>query len=133
MSLSDLLHRRSPEARAILVVEDEPRVAEVLAEVFRSQGHEVDTARSGAVALAHLDRATYDVIVCDLYMPEMDGPTFYREAVRRHPACRRRFVFITGSGIGQEMEQFLRQTEAPYLRKPFDLDEIVRVVRQLAA
>lgn len=122
---------RSALCRTILIVEDEPRVADVLAEMFRFQGHEVHTAGGGAAGLSKLDSAKHDVIVCDLKMPGMDGPEFYAEALRRDPDLRRRFVFITGASVAGKMEQFLQHTGAPYLRKPFELDDIEKMVAQL--
>lgn len=57
----------------ILVVDDEPDVAEFMELVLRADGHEVETAHGGRAALARLAHDTYDLIVCDLHMPDVDG------------------------------------------------------------
>lgn len=114
--------------QAILVVDDEPGVAALLAEMLTLEGHEVETAPNGAIALTKLRGRVYKLILCDLKMPGLDGPGLYREVMRHYPEMTRQFIFITGSAPTSEVTKFLKQTGAPSLRKPFDLDELRRVV-----
>jgi len=119
--------------KTILVVDDEPEVAVVLAEFLTEEGHEVETAPNGAVALEKLRQRRYDLIFSDLKMPELDGPGLYREVVRRHPELRHRFVFFTGDTLASESDAFLAETGAPSLSKPFEQENIRRVVRRALA
>jgi DNA-binding NtrC family response regulator len=118
-------------SHAILVVDDEPAVAALLAELVTLEGHEVETAPNGAIALTKLRGRVYKLILCDLKMPELDGPGLYREVMRHDPEMTRRFIFITGSAPTSEVTKFLKQTGAPSLRKPFDLDELQGVIRKV--
>jgi response regulator RpfG family c-di-GMP phosphodiesterase len=72
--------------RKMLVVDDEPEVAAMLAELFRMDDFEVELAENGGVALAMLQQHTYDVIVSDVRMPKVDGSALYRAIERWDPA-----------------------------------------------
>jgi two-component system NtrC family sensor kinase len=117
-------------SRTILVVDDEPEIGELLAEMLAADGHEVETAVNGRAALDRLRESTYDVIISDIRMPELDGPGLYREIARRYPHLVRRLVFITGDTLGSESTAFLRQIRAITLGKPFDLNDVQRAIRQ---
>src|SRR5205823_4517813 len=82
--------------------DDEPEVAALLAEALRMDGHEVDTAANGAVALTMLDKRTYDLVLSDTKMPVVDGEEFYRELAHRAPTLRSRIIFVTGDVISRE-------------------------------
>jgi signal transduction histidine kinase len=117
--------------KRILVVDDEPDVADVIVDFLRDEGHEVDTALNGTEALTKLEQQRYDVVLTDTKMPVLDGMAFFTELERRHPELRRRVAFITGDVLGLDKREFLRRSGAPTLEKPFELDQIRRVVRQL--
>jgi PAS domain S-box-containing protein len=121
----------SPQAGAILVVDDEPDVASVLAELLMIDGHQVDTAANGAVALRKLRERAYDLILSDLRMPEMDGPGLYQAIERHHPALSRRMIFMTGDALSPETQGFLAGTAVPSVSKPFSVQEIRRVIQQM--
>ncbi|MBI4013345.1 MAG: response regulator, partial [Candidatus Rokubacteria bacterium] len=89
--------------KTILVVDDETEVADVLAEMLSADGHAVETAASGAIALEKLRARVYDLVLSDLRMPGLDGPGLYREVERRHPRLARRFVFLTGDTLSPEI------------------------------
>lgn len=114
--------------RVVLVVDDDRRLADVVAQVLKSEGYAVDTARDGMEALARLTQRQYDVIVTDFRMPKLDGAGLYRELGRRHPALRNRVIFITGDGSNPDTRRFLAEVGAPALHKPFDMDELRRTV-----
>ena len=63
--------------RTILVIDDEPSVVRALTGLLRRDGYRVDTASNGRYALVQLQERLYDVILCDLHMPELDGQAFY--------------------------------------------------------
>lgn len=121
------------EPKRILVVDDEPDVAGVLVDLLRGEGHGVDTALNGAEALEKIERQVYDVILSDTKMPVLDGQGFFTELERRHPELRRRVAFLTGDVLNADKRESLARTGAPTLMKPFDLDEIRRVVRRVAS
>ena len=119
----DLAH-----GKTILVVDDEPDVADLLAETLVLDGHGIDTANSGAAALGRLLERSYDLVFSDMRMPGMSGVDFYEEVARRHPGVERRIVFVTGDTLNPVTKQFLDRTGAVSLSKPFDVDAIRRLV-----
>ena len=112
----------------ILVVDDEPEVGRLLADLLAADGYEVDAASNGVVALEKLESRDYDLILSDLRMPGLDGPGLYQEIERRRPELLSRFVFLTGDTLSAESRKFLERLTVPSLDKPFDFDEVRRVV-----
>ena len=116
--------------KSILVVDDEPAVASLLAEALSRDGYKVDMAANGAVALRMLGARDYDLIISDSGMPELNGRELYREVERREPRLSRRFVFVTGDILNPRTRAFLAETGAPQLEKPFTVESVKRVVRR---
>jgi two-component system NtrC family sensor kinase len=116
--------------KRILVVDDEPRVLDVVADILSRDGHRVEKAADGVQALDKLREGSYDLILTDIRMPELDGPSLYRELERRDPRLCRRVIFLTGDMLNAETREFLEQTGAPRLMKPFPLEELRRAVRR---
>lgn len=120
-------------ARRILVVDDDPALREVLTAALSKDGHQVDAAGDGTEALALLERQPYDLVLSDLRMPHVDGPSLYETLRTRHHFPVRfatklpRVIFMTGGAA--EHAEFLRGTTDPILEKPFPL----RVVRQMVS
>jgi two-component system NtrC family sensor kinase len=119
--------------RRILIVDDEIAIADVVAEAVELDGHTADIATNGLHALEMLSRQTYDAVISDTKMPLLDGESFYTELVRRFPRLSQRIVFVTGDVLSREKREFLAQTGAPFLAKPFDLDEVRRTVHRVLA
>jgi DNA-binding NtrC family response regulator len=116
---------------SILIVDDEPEVVSILAEILADDAHRVETAYNGLAALDKLRDGTYDLIISDLRMPHLDGPGLYREVARRHPQMIRRMIFVTGDTLGPESAEFLRRSAAPTFGKPFEPDDVRRVIDQV--
>jgi len=114
--------------RRILVIDDELDIASLLVEILSAEGHQVDSAENGAVALTMLDEREYDLILCDLRMPTLDGPGLYRELRQRRPELLGRLVFITGDALSVSMADFLIDSGRPRLSKPFSVPEIRDIV-----
>jgi two-component system NtrC family sensor kinase len=120
-----------PETRPgrILVVEDEPTVAQLIADVMTEEGHQVDTLLDSREALCRLEEKNYTLIICDLKMPQMDGPGLYRALVRRGSASQHRILFVTGDTMSPRTLEFLKSSGLPYLGKPFLVEELKMAVR----
>ena len=113
----------------VLVVDDENIIAQLIADVLGGEGFEVDTAPHGLAALDRLANRTYDAILSDLRMPELDGLGLFREIEQRYPELLRRFVFITGTSEHTDYQGFIDDVKVPVLTKPFDMMNLLRVVR----
>ena len=114
----------------ILIVDDEIGITRGLARLLRRDGHRVDTAGNGRQALALLQAQEYDLILCDLRMPELDGPGLYHALESRQPDVLPRFIFLTGDTLSPEAEVFLEHVGVPRLTKPFSAAEGRHAVRQ---
>jgi signal transduction histidine kinase/ActR/RegA family two-component response regulator len=117
--------------QTILIVEDETGLARGLARLLRRDGHNVDTAANGRLALAKLDERAYDLILCDVRMPELDGPSLYRLLERQQPHLCLRCIFLTGDTLEPATQAFLEQSGVPCLTKPFSIAEARRAIRRV--
>ena len=113
----------------VLVVEDEPALAVAVSEALVDAGFTVDRAADGEEGLTRLTEARYDLIVCDLKMPRIDGMQFYRAMAAATPALARRVIFVTGDVAGTDAERFLEETGCRWLSKPFRLGDLLRAAR----
>jgi PAS domain S-box-containing protein len=120
----------SVTGRAILVVDDEPGITGVLAYMLRRDGHTVETAANGRLALDKVRQRTYDLILCDLRMPALDGPGFYRGLEQSYPHLLQRIIFLTGDTLSPEARDFLEKVGVPRLSKPFRAAEVRQVIQQ---
>ena len=114
-----------------LVVEDEAALGAAVAESLADAGFVVDRAGDGEEALERVRSRSYDVIVCDLKMPRVDGMTFYRQLEAESPEQARRILFVTGDVAGTEAERFLDETGCRWLAKPFRLKDLLRTARDM--
>jgi CheY-like chemotaxis protein len=108
----------------ILVIDDTPSIVSGLARLLRRDGHTVETAEHGNGALALLQERSHDVVLCDLHMPALDGPTFYAILTSQYPALRQRVIFLTGDTLRAESLAFLDQCGQPWLAKPCTITAI---------
>lgn len=115
----------SPRSKArILVVEDEPTIAQLIVDVLHEEGHHVDAVLESQEGLTRLARARYDLVICDLRMPRLDGPAFYNALVRADSSAQDRIMFVTGDTLAPRTVKFLEKSGLPYLSKPFLVEEL---------
>src|SRR4026208_2475487 len=118
-------------ARRILIVDDDEALREVLATALSGEGREIDGASDGTVALALLEQQPYDLVLSDLRMPCVDGPTPYETLPPPHHPPRAFATMLppgsSGAGNAPEHPEFLRGATDPSREKPFPL----RVIRQM--
>ena len=113
----------------ILVVEDEPTVGQLIADVLGEDGHQVDTALDGQQGLARLAEASYHLVICDLRMARLDGRAFYDALAGASSNLRDRIIFITGDILASRTLEFLEPNGLPYLAKPFLVEELKLAVK----
>jgi CheY-like chemotaxis protein len=117
----------------ILVVDDEDNLRDVLVEVLRRDGHEVDSAVDGAEGLRRAGERRYDLVVTDLRMPGLEGPELYRALRERYAEQPPRVIFMSANTGIDEYASFLAETGEPALEKPFNLADMRQVVMQVLA
>jgi CheY-like chemotaxis protein/two-component sensor histidine kinase len=114
----------------VLVVDDEVPVASAIRRALR--GHLVTTAATGEEALKGLRGGErYDVIFCDLMMPEMTGMELYEEITRAFPEQAERMVFLTGGAFTPAAREFLETVKNARLEKPFETEQLLAQIRRL--
>ncbi len=113
----------------VLVVDDDALLRDlVVRAVRRDRFCQVHVVSNGQEALEEVRTHVYDLILCDLRMPMMDGPAFYRQLRAEHPELVDRVVFMTAHAKMDEYAAFVQDVGAPLLIKPFpreDLDAIL--------
>lgn len=120
---------REHRAPRVLVVEDEPTVGGLIADVLREEGMRVDVLRDGESALDRAEREEYDLVICDLKMPGMDGQKFFQSLGKRRNPLQGHVLFVTGDVVAPRTQEFLERHRLPYVAKPFRVEELSRAVR----
>ena len=115
----------------ILIIDDEPSFVSALARLLSHDGATVDTAANGALALTQLHTHCYDVVLCDLRMPTLDGPDFYATLLQQHAYLRHCVLFLTGDTLGAASAAFLEQCGRPWLHKPCTAAEVRQAIQQM--
>ncbi len=107
----------------VLIVDDEPALAYAIRDAVGGE-HDVTAVTSGEEALDLALRERFDVILCDLVMPRVDGKRLYEELRLRVPGAERRIVFTTGADSIPWAAEFLAKVPNPRVIKPFDASAI---------
>jgi CheY-like chemotaxis protein len=112
-----------------LVIEDELVISRICQRTLAAEGFEVDIAVNGSVAKELVRNKAYDLFLSDIRTPKMNGIEFYRYLEQVQPELARRIIFTTGDVLSNNIEQFLNEVKNPYLAKPFDPDQLKKVLR----
>jgi signal transduction histidine kinase/ActR/RegA family two-component response regulator len=125
-----------PEAAArqrVLIVDDELTLLSSLRRALASEA-EVELARSAEQAMELLERDDhFDVVLCDIMMPEVTGIELFERVAQTHPHLRDRFVFMTGGTPTASVQEFIDGAGLPYLEKPFDMRQLMKLLRRVKA
>ena len=124
-------HRGLGRRGRILVVDDEPLVGRSLKRHL-ARKYDIESVTRGREAIERALSEHYDVILCDLMMPDVSGPDVYDEVKAARPDLAERFIFMTGGAFTPRGRQFLQAVAAPVLSKPFDLAVLDATVKRVA-
>ncbi len=113
----------------ILIIDDEPHVRHAIANLLACD-HEVESVGDGESALAILAGSHFDVILCDVMMPHMNGRELYERIRASWPGLERRIVFVTGGAFVPSLAGFLDSVDNLTLRKPFTVEHVLELVRE---
>jgi DNA-binding response OmpR family regulator len=119
----------SSRAARILVVDDEPKLAQLLRSFLELQGHRVWTVTEGAAAVALLADHAFDLLLTDLGMPEMSGWDVAREARRLRPQLP--VVMVSGWGAQIDPQQVAESGVAEVIQKPYTFETIHQVIESV--
>ena len=112
------------------MVDDEAPIRALTSEILGAVGYRVATAATGNEALLRLEAAPFDLVIADMRMPGMDGPTLYTRIGERWPELQPHMLFITGDIEGERTGRLLARGDLRYLEKPFDTGALLRAVRE---
>lgn len=116
--------------KKVLIVDDDPRILEVLKERFHSEGYEVLTADDGFVALKLVEEERPDLVILDVIMPDLDGCQVM-ERIRRFSSPAKNVPIIIMSGKSEMEGRFNGYDIHSFIQKPFDSKDLLRQAREL--
>ena len=117
-------------ALQVLVVDDDPGILSALMRLLQRDGHTVETAPMGKPPTLSCRRC-YDLILCDLLMPELDGQTLYGLLQGQLPALCQRMIFLTGDTLSPDSMRFVEQCGQPWIPKPCTIAEVRTAMAQV--
>ncbi len=109
----------------ILLVDDEAPLRGIGREVFEQEGGVVEEAATGRKALELLGAQDFDLVVCDVRMPDVGGLDVYRLGCRSRPCLTNRFLFVTGDVASGDTALLLQATGCAYLEKPYHVHQLI--------
>jgi len=115
--------------RRVLIVDDEAPICSAIEQEL-AETHDVAIAMTGADALALVASTRFDLILCDVMMPGMDGHELHRRVAAQHPGLERRFVFMTGT-LTPGLAKALDELPNAWLAKPFEIDDVLALIAAL--
>ncbi len=117
--------------KRILAVDDESAILDMITNLLERDGYIVDTAKNGKLALDKIQTRDYDVILCDMKMPLMNGEQLYDVLTEKKPSAAQRMVFVTGDIVNPLTRDFLRKSGRMFLQKPFKMESLTKVINDL--
>lgn len=117
----------------VLVLDDDNTVLEVVRDVLEQKGFLVRLCSKGTEALNHCEIQSYDAILCDMRMPDMDGEEFFSALSQIRPHLAERVIFLTGDTMNPKTAAFLETSDRPNVEKPIMPSELLAQVSLCAA
>lgn len=128
----DTLPGETGPRRRVLVVDDEPLLRTLLCELLAAH-HEITEVATGENAVAAATDHEFDVILCDVMMPGLNGVDVYRRIAETRPGMERRIVFITGGTFMTTLADAVHATGATVLSKPFQIKHVLATIAAISS
>jgi PAS domain S-box-containing protein len=122
---------RSSTRGAILVIDDEPFVANALGRLLRSRGFTTEVVNDGRTGLDKLLKGSFQAVVCDLMMPEFSGVDLFHQLEATAPELIGRLVFLSGGAFTPRTEEFVQEARRPVLSKPWKVEALVAAIEAI--
>ena len=116
------------EIKNVLLVDDDEDLANTLKLLLESHNFIVTTCGNGADALREVMAFDFDVIICDMMMPQMPGDMFYLAVQQTKPHLLPRFLFVTGHADNPKVDSFLKGIDAQVVFKPVLIEELIGMI-----
>jgi DNA-binding response OmpR family regulator len=118
-----------PSDRSILIVDDDPNLRQSLGLILRTSGYAVDAAENAQTCLLRLETRSFDLMILDQKMPDMNGMTLLTVVRHRFPSLP--VLFLTGNGSSELEKRVLSDGAMGYLVKPVEPEAILDLVRSI--
>ena len=122
--------QKNPDRKIALIVEDEPAIGRACQRVLTAEGFEVDVAGDGVIAKEFISKKSYDLCLSDIRLPKMNGMELYRHIEQEYPGLTQKVIFTTGDLLSKDTRKFLKESERPFLLKPFTPEQLRSVVKE---
>jgi len=120
----------APNGLDVLLVDDEPDIEMLAGDALRDAGHLVTAVKDGASALELVKVRAFDLMICDIRLPKMDGLTLFRQTRQQSPDTT--VILMTAFAAVQDAVAAVKEGAHDYLTKPFEIDEITLRVKRIA-
>ncbi len=117
------------DTKTVLVVEDESSIRNICERILKGEGYSVSIAENGQVAENLISDTQFDLILCDIRLPEVSGIDFYVYLQQEYSGQAKKVIFMTGSVMSGDTVAFLERCGRPYILKPFRPAELLDVIR----
>jgi DNA-binding NtrC family response regulator len=111
----------------ILIIDDEKAIRKTLSEILSYEGYKIDEAGDGEEGLKKVKEKDYDVILCDIKMPKIDGIEFLEKTRETHPDIP--VIMISGHGTIETAVEAVKKGAYDYISKPPDLNRLLITIR----
>ncbi len=121
--------KKISQGKRVLVVDDEEFILDLCKSVLEKSGYQVTTIPDGKAAIKEIENNSYDVILLDIRMPGLNGQDVYSYVKNKNPQLAGRIIFSTGDIVSEETRNLLEETGNPHIDKPFNMDDLIRIVQ----
>jgi DNA-binding NtrC family response regulator len=111
----------------ILIIDDEKAIRKTLGEILAYEGYKIDDAENGDEGLRKIKEKVYDVVLCDIKMPKVDGLEFLEKAKEINPDVP--IIMISGHGTIETAVEAVKKGAFDYVAKPPDLNRLLITIR----
>jgi signal transduction histidine kinase len=130
-SLQPAGFQRAEKPARVLVVDDEPNIGTSVRHLLLPE-HRLETTTEAREALSRIRSGErYDLVLCDVMMPVMDGQALYEAVLDCAPEQARRMAFVTGGAFTERAQRFLTSVPNPHLEKPFTIEQLLEILRAM--
>ncbi|MHC4780919.1 MAG: hybrid sensor histidine kinase/response regulator, partial [Planctomycetota bacterium] len=126
-----VFRERLGEKPKILIVDDEEVLVEMMENFLKFKGCEVDRAPDGEAGLSKISKNAYDIILCDIKMPNMNGREMVKQLQEKDPSALEKIVICSGDTVSPDTQSFLRDSGLRTLNKPFTLKELAATLKSV--
>ena len=120
------------KALQVLVVDDEEPMLQIIREALEGYGYRVDTVTNCRDALAQVRNESYELVILDLLLPDMNGFVLSQEITRVRPRLKDRILFISAVLFGRNTVDHLSAMGAGFLSKPFETNSLIQAVNRIS-